>query len=534
MTRGLVSKATTVVPWAVMEPLVKRRLRQLAVEQIVFGTGRKGRRAVVYCRISDDTEGKGLGVKRQEKICRELAERWKLDIVFIFVDNDISASKGKRRPMYLAMLDAMARGEFEYLLAYAPDRITRHPTELEHLISVLDDNEIQVITAQSGIYDLTTPAGRMVARQMGSVAIFESELKRGRVRDKFVELVEAGRPSGGVAPYGYSRVEKQYIIDDEEAEVLKTMAACVLDGMSLAETARELNKSERHARQGGPWPASRVRQVLINPSVAGLRSHRPVKKDGSRGDTVTIVGKGEWDPIFKRGEWEQVCKTLTDPARKRKRPVRSYPLTGVLLSHDDRAMHGQFECKRKNGGPDRRTYRTFYGKGVRAVMVDADLTEQLVFEAALQRIERIDFSAVSSPGDGDSSEALGALIEELEVEQEELAVARGERKITLKQFLIANEGLQKQIDEAKGQMPVAARRLPAGLDDPSELRRRWDLPEEAEDHIPDDRKRDIVQAVIPWVKVNPGTPGRVTTEQERLDATARRLELAPLPAALRP
>ncbi len=33
------------------------------------------KRAAIYCRISDDREGLGLGVKRQEEDCLALAER---------------------------------------------------------------------------------------------------------------------------------------------------------------------------------------------------------------------------------------------------------------------------------------------------------------------------------------------------------------------------------------------------------------------------------------------------------------------------
>ncbi len=52
-------------------------------------------RAAVYCRISDDRRGLGLGVQRQRQDCHELAGRNGWQIVATFVDNDVSAYSGK-------------------------------------------------------------------------------------------------------------------------------------------------------------------------------------------------------------------------------------------------------------------------------------------------------------------------------------------------------------------------------------------------------------------------------------------------------
>jgi hypothetical protein len=58
------------------------------------------RRAAIYCRISDDREGAGLGVARQEADCRERAERLGWVVAGLYVDNDLSAYSGRVRPEY--------------------------------------------------------------------------------------------------------------------------------------------------------------------------------------------------------------------------------------------------------------------------------------------------------------------------------------------------------------------------------------------------------------------------------------------------
>ena len=72
----------------------------------------------IYCRISDDRDGTGLGVERQAIDCRALVEANAWDAEEILIDNDISAFSGKVRPRYLAMMGQLKEGQkrwFGYL-----------------------------------------------------------------------------------------------------------------------------------------------------------------------------------------------------------------------------------------------------------------------------------------------------------------------------------------------------------------------------------------------------------------------------------
>ena len=66
-------------------------------------------RVAIYARLSLDRDATGLGVARQEEECREYAAVRGWVVGEVYVDNDISATSGKRRP------------EFERLLADRTD-----------------------------------------------------------------------------------------------------------------------------------------------------------------------------------------------------------------------------------------------------------------------------------------------------------------------------------------------------------------------------------------------------------------------------
>ena len=66
-------------------------------------------KAAVYARISSD-DGSALGVSRQVADCRRLAEDLGWEVAEEYVDNDVSAYSGKKRPAYERMLTDLADG----------------------------------------------------------------------------------------------------------------------------------------------------------------------------------------------------------------------------------------------------------------------------------------------------------------------------------------------------------------------------------------------------------------------------------------
>jgi DNA invertase Pin-like site-specific DNA recombinase len=61
--------------------------------------------AAIYCRISKDRTGAGLGVERQLGDCQALADCLGWTVSGIYVDNDLSAyTRRKPRPDYQRLL----------------------------------------------------------------------------------------------------------------------------------------------------------------------------------------------------------------------------------------------------------------------------------------------------------------------------------------------------------------------------------------------------------------------------------------------
>src|SRR4051812_7181522 len=153
-------------------------------------------RAAIYCRISDDRRGLGLGVARQQQDCLALAGRHGWQVTAAFVDNDVSAYSGKPRPQYDQLMRAVHGGEVDVVVAWDPDRLHRSPAELEGFIAAVERAGVDVVTVQAGRWDLSTASGKLGARMVGSIARHESDHKSERGRRALAQKRGAGRGRG--------------------------------------------------------------------------------------------------------------------------------------------------------------------------------------------------------------------------------------------------------------------------------------------------------------------------------------------------
>ena len=260
-------------------------------------------RACVYTRISDDHTGEGLGVQRQLADCTALADRLGWEVVKHYDDNDISAYNGKTRPGFEAMLAAMSNGEFGALICWHPDRLYRSMRDLERVIDIADERGVQLRTVTAGDLDLGTPAGRMLARILGSVARQEVEHKGERQRRANEQRRAAGKwVRTGLRKFAYTHDGQPF---EPEASALRKAADDVLAGKSLRGIAIAWDDRGLRTTRGNKFTSMQVRRTLINPLYAGLVTHRE-----------KVVGRGGWQPIIDEVTHHGLVAYLSDPARR--------------------------------------------------------------------------------------------------------------------------------------------------------------------------------------------------------------------------
>lgn len=276
--------------------------------------------AAIYARISRDRAGAGLGVDRQEADARALAERLGWNVVAVYVDNDISAYSGGRRPQYEEMLKAVERGDVRGIVAWHTDRLHRRTAELEEFVTLAEGTGLQVQTVTAGTVDLSSASGRMVARMLGAAAQHEIDHARERMRSAKDQAAKDGKYRGGPRPFGFER--DGVTVRESEASQIRDATSALLAGRSLAAIAREWNERGSTGTLGRPWTYNNLRDMLLRPRNAGLIARGLPGRKGRKTEEpdwsfeVDVTGEAAWPAIVDVDEWRALVALLTDPTRR--------------------------------------------------------------------------------------------------------------------------------------------------------------------------------------------------------------------------
>ncbi|PZS15341.1 MAG: recombinase family protein [Pseudonocardiales bacterium] len=443
------------------------------------------RRAAVYCRISKDRVGAGLGVERQEADCRELAARLGWTVVEVFPDNDLSAFTGKRRPSYRRMLDAIRDGRVDAVLAWHTDRLHRSPVELEEYISACQPGEVPTHCVTAGVLDLSTASGRMTARITGAVARHESEHMSERICGQKARATAAGQWTGGGRPFGYTRDGMALVAT--EADAIRDGVHRVLAGESVYSITKSWQATVTPVR-GGRWHAQNVSRILTRPRNAKLAAHHG-----------EVVGAGEWPSIITEDEHHAVCAIVRDPARSTYSGVRSLKWVGSGLYRCGRCgadMRSASNMTRD--GHTRRVYRCRTGMHL---MISGEKLDEFVTETVCALLDQ------HGPGllparDVDATRELHSQANALRARLDELADAYGDGDLDRRQYTRQRERITAKLDTLTGQL--AAAQSGGALDGIATAER----PATAFRAQPVARRRAIVDALM-TVTVQPAKPGRL-------------------------
>jgi len=149
-------------------------------------------RAAIYARVS--TSNHGQDPRMQTRELREHCLRRGWEVADEYVDSGISGTK-ERRPQLDRLLADCRRRRMDIVLVYRYDRFAR---SLRHLVNALEEFRalgIDFISLHEGV-DTSTPNGRLVFGIFASIAEFERELIRDRVKSGIAAARAKGKTLG--------------------------------------------------------------------------------------------------------------------------------------------------------------------------------------------------------------------------------------------------------------------------------------------------------------------------------------------------
>jgi len=260
-----------------------------------------------YClyarKSSESDERQAMSIDSQLAEMRSLAENEGLNVVCELQESHSAKDSGKR-PVYNKMLAGIADDEYNAILTWAPDRLSRNAGDLGSVVDLMDQHKLIHIRTYSQTFT-NSPNEKFLLMILCSQAKLENDNKSINVKRGIRTKCEMGwRP--GVAPLGYMNRAfggiNDIIIDPERADLIReAFHKAGYERWSGRRIKAWLDEKGFTNRSGKPISISQVLVILNTPFYYG-RFQYPEAPDAPWYD-------GAHKPLISKELFDQVQET---------------------------------------------------------------------------------------------------------------------------------------------------------------------------------------------------------------------------------
>ncbi len=301
----------------------------------------------IYSRLSEEDKNKlneyddSQSIQNQKSMLISYAISQGWEIYNIYSDDDYKGSD-RNRPAFRQLMQDAENRKFNIVLCKSQARFTR---ELELVEKIIHGQFVEWGIRFVGYADNadTAVVGNKKARQInGLVNEWYLEDLSDNIRTVLTDHRKKGMHIGAFALYGYQKDPDQkghLIIDEEAAEVVRTVFKLYANGMGRTNIARYLNEqgipnpTEYKKRKGLPykgvamkyasmWKYFSISDMLRNEMYIGNMVQGKYRNLSYKSKNSKPVPREEWiiventhDPIIDRELWDKVQRMLAQKAR---------------------------------------------------------------------------------------------------------------------------------------------------------------------------------------------------------------------------
>ena len=323
------------------------------------------KRCAVYCRVSTDERldqsFNSLDAQKEAGlayITSQRAEGW-IAVADDYIDPGFSGGNIERPALKRLMADIEA-GKIDIVVVYKIDRLTRNLTDFSKLIEVFERHGVSFVSVTQQ-FNTTTSMGRLMLNILLSFAQFEREVTGERIRDKIAASKAKGIWMGGHQPLGYRVEQRQLIIVESEAALVKRLFNDFVACRSTTDMVRLLAAEGTTNKAGKPFSKQMLYHLLHNRIYIGEITH---KDKCYTGQQEAIIDHKLWDSaqaILAQNNRQRMSDTM-----QRRQPESSL-LLGIFFTEEGERFQPAFTRK-----PNGKHYR--YYVPIRKVRFGADAT----------------------------------------------------------------------------------------------------------------------------------------------------------------
>lgn len=391
------------------------------------------KRVAVYARYSSENQ-RDESIEGQLRAIEPYCKQRNYQITECYIDRAKSATTDKR-PEFQRMIKDAEEGLFEYVLVHKLDRFSRDKYDSIRYKQKLKNNGIKVISVLENLDD--SPESVILESVIEGMAEYYSKNLSREVKKGLCENAHKCKHTGGLPPLGYDvdPISKKYLLNEEEAEVVKMIYQMYLEDWTSGNIIKKLNELGYRTKKKTEWTKNSLISILRNEKYVGVYIYNRSAAKDSRGKRNNHKAKSEEDIIRIEGGMPQIIeKEVFEQVRakmgeRKKSPSQAmtkttYLLSGLVKCECGYSMHGNVRrAKRKNlsgekAKPEYVSYRCGCRKSKSSIACDnPEIRKEYLEEYVMTELEKM---VISNSAIEKVVEVVNSHAEKKESEKEEV------------------------------------------------------------------------------------------------------------------
>ena len=269
--------------------------------------------AVGYCRFSSSNQ-REESIDAQRRAIQVYAQQMGYEVTHFFEDK-AKTGKTTNRPAFLEMIEFVKSGEVKAVIVHKLDRFSRNLADGLNYQQQLEDMGIELVSVMERLD--ASPSGNLMKTIIGAINSFYVENLAAETMKGLKENAYKCLSTGGTPPLGYDLVDKQYVINQHEAEAIQIAFSMHDEGYGYLPIIRQLRALGYKTKRGQEFGKNSLHELFRNEKFKGTYVYNKTQKrrrDGSRsgkskpddqiirveGGIPAIVDAALWDRVNER------------------------------------------------------------------------------------------------------------------------------------------------------------------------------------------------------------------------------------------
>lgn len=328
-----------------------------------------GLRAVFYARVSTQEEQQLKALPKQIEECKDCIKRNGWILVDQYVDEGKSGTRTDGRKEYKRLYADMLEGKFDVIVIKSQDRLMRNTLDWYLFLDRLVNYDLKLyMYLENTFYKTEDKFITGIKAQMAEEYSRDLSKKINNSTQGRIEKAKRGEKisaMGNSQMYGYRIVNGKWVIEPEEAAVVKKMYELYLELHSIRKVRDALNEQGYRNKAGKLFTEEIVGRVIKNEKHKGWailnRYHRNFDKHKiiENPEEEWVIVKDDHEPIVPEEIWDAVNNEIQSHRNEgnnkgRGKRIGTEPLSGKMFC----GCCGKVMWKHQNKG----SYKTKDGR----------------------------------------------------------------------------------------------------------------------------------------------------------------------------